>query len=81
VELWYFVADGRAETADTLRVYRGKKVLKTIRVPFDDTNPFLPYVATWRVPKKIRGKLRFCVTSVDRAGNKSNVSCAPLTIK
>jgi hypothetical protein len=56
-------------------------VLKTIHIPFDDTNPFLPYVATWRVPKKIRGKLRFCVNSVDRAGNKSNVSCAPLTIK
>lgn len=81
VDLWYFVADGRAETADTIRVYRGKKVLKTIRIAFDDTNPFLPYVATWRVPKKVRGKLRFCVSSVDRAGNKSNVSCAALTIK
>jgi hypothetical protein len=81
VDLWYFVADGRAETADTVRVYRGKKVLKTIRVPFDDTSPFLGYAATWRVPKKVRGNLRFCVSSVDRAGNKSNVSCAPLTIK
>jgi hypothetical protein len=33
------------------------------------------------VPKKTKGKLRFCVTSVDRAGNKSNASCAPLTIR
>jgi hypothetical protein len=81
VDLWYGVADGRAETADTLRVYRGAKLLKTIRVPFDDKNPFIGYVATWRVPKKVRGKLRLCVSSVDRAGNKSNVSCAPLTIK
>jgi hypothetical protein len=81
VDLWYYVADGRAETADLVRVYRGAKVLKTIRIAFADTNPFFGYVANWRVPKKVRGKLRFCVSSVDRAGNKSNVSCARLTIK
>lgn len=80
-ELYYFASDGRAETADAIVVYKGKKVVKRINYRLEDTNPFLPYVARWKVPKKTKGKLRFCVTSTDRAGNKSNTSCAPLTIK
>ena len=79
--LSYFVADGRGEAADTIRVYRGRTLLKTIRRALAGRNPFLSYSATWQVPKKVRGKLRFCVSSVDRAGNKSNLSCARLTIK
>jgi hypothetical protein len=80
-QLAYFASDGRGETADTIVVYRGKKVLKRISYRLEDTSPFLPYVARWLVPKKMRGKLRFCVFSRDRAGNKSNTSCAALTIK
>ncbi len=77
----YWAEDGRGETADTLRIYRGANVVKTIQYRLSDTNPFFRYTAAWQVPKKARGKYRFCVSSVDRAGNKSNVSCAPLTIK
>ncbi len=80
-ELYYFASDGRGETADTIVVSRGKKVLKRINFRLEDTNPFLPYFARWKVPKKVKGKLRFCVTSMDRAGNKSSASCAALTIK
>jgi hypothetical protein len=79
--LGYFAADGRGETADSLIVYRGRKVLKRINIKLADTIPFWSYTAGWIVPKKVRGKLRFCVSSKDRAGNKSNVSCAALTIK
>jgi hypothetical protein len=81
VHLSYVAADGRGKTADTIRVYRGRKVLKTIRFALDDTIPFLSYYARWKVPKKIHGKLRFCVQSADEAGNKSKTSCAPLTIR
>jgi hypothetical protein len=81
VSIDYFAADGRGETADTVVVYRGKKVLKRFNFPIADTSPFLIYSARWKVPKKTRGKLRFCVTSTDRAGNKSKTSCAALTIK
>jgi hypothetical protein len=80
-ELVYVAADGRGETAESIVVYKGKKVLKRINFRLADTNPFLPYFARWKVPKKVRGKLRFCVSSTDRAGNKSNTSCAALTIK
>lgn len=81
VALGYVAADGRGETSDTITVYKGKKVLKRISFPLADTSPFYPYVARWKVPKKTKGKLRFCVTSTDRAGNKSKQSCAALTIK
>jgi hypothetical protein len=80
-ELYYFASDGRAETSDAIVVYKGKKVLKRINFHLTDTNPFLPYVARWKVPKKTKGKLRFCVTSMDRAGNKSKTSCAALTVR
>ena len=80
-QLGYLAMDGRGETADSFVVYNGKKVVKRINLPLADTSPFLPYVVTWKVPKKIKGKLRFCVTSRDRAGNKSNTACAALTIK
>jgi hypothetical protein len=79
--LIYLAADGRGETSDSIVVYKGKKVLKRINYFLEDTSPFLPYVARWKVPKKTKGKLRFCVSSTDRAGNKSNTSCAQLTIK
>lgn len=80
-ELGYLAMDGRGETADSFVVYKGKKVVKRINLPLADTSPFLPYVVGWKVPKTVKGKLRFCVTSSDRAGNKSNTSCAALTIK
>jgi hypothetical protein len=77
----YEAADGRGSTADTIRVYRRSRVLKTFRFSLADTNPFFYYYAKWQVPKSVRGRLRFCVRSVDAAGNKSNLSCAPLVIR
>ena len=81
VRLPYFAADGRGETADTIQVYRGSKVIKKVAIRLSDTNPFFSYTVPWRVPKTVKGKLRFCVSSVDRAGNKSKRSCAALTIR
>ena len=43
--------------------------------------PFYVFDARWRVPRTVRGRLRFCVDSVDAARNKSNLSCAPLVIR
>jgi hypothetical protein len=79
--LGYFASDGRGETADSFVIYKGKKIVGRVNLPLADTSPFLAYLARWKVPKKVKGKLRFCVRSTDRAGNKSNNSCAALTIK
>jgi len=79
--LEYSAQDGRAATADTIRVYRGTHLLRTIQIALGDTNPFWTYDARWRVPHAIHGRLRFCVQSVDAAGNKSNLSCARLGVR
>jgi hypothetical protein len=81
VPLLYTAQDGRAVTADTIRVYRRNRLIKTIRIRLGDSNPFYAYYASWHVPRKVRGRLRFCVRSVDVAGNKSNQSCARLVIR
>jgi hypothetical protein len=80
-QLVYAAQDGRGVTADTIRVYRRSRLLKTIRISLGDASPFYSYYAPWRVPRKIHGRLRFCVRSRDAAGNKSNVSCARLVIR
>lgn len=80
-ELAYWVLDGRGRTAETIRIYRGSRVLKTIRVPLSDSNPFVTSQAAWRVPRYLRGRLRYSVRAVDAAGNRSKLSWARLVIR
>jgi hypothetical protein len=77
----YWVLDGRGRTADTIRIYRGVRLLKTIRRPLRDSNPFFVSHFTWRVPDKIRGRLRFSVRAVDAAGNASKLTWARLDVR
>ena len=79
--LTYRALDGRGKTADTIRIYRGKRLLKTIRRPLRDSNPFRLSHVAWRVPRTLRGHLRFSVRSADAAGNKSHVRWASLSIR
>ena len=81
VTLTYQTLDGRGKTADTIRIYRGKRLLKTIRRPLRDSNPFQLSHVAWRVPRTLRGRLRFSVRSADAAGNKSNLRWASLSIR
>jgi hypothetical protein len=78
--LAYAAQDGRGVTADTVRVYRRGRLLRTIRISLGKASPFYVYDAPWRVPRTVRGRIRFCVDSVDAAGNRSNRSCAALVI-
>jgi hypothetical protein len=79
--LTYQTLDGRGKTADTVRIYRGRRLLKTIRRPLRDSNPFKLSHVAWRVPRSLRGRLRFSVRSADAAGNESNLRRAPLSIR
>jgi hypothetical protein len=79
-KLGYWVLDGRGTTAETIRIYRRTRLLKTIRRPLADSNAFDVSHVVWRVPRTIRGRLRFSVRSVDAAGNESKVSWASLVI-
>ena len=79
--LTYWTLDGRGKTSDTIRIYRGKRLLKTIQRPLRDSNPFKLSHVGWRVPRSLRGRLRFSVRSADAAGNLSNVRWASLSIR
>jgi hypothetical protein len=81
VKLNYWVLDGRGRTAETVRVYRGSRLLKTIRVPLSDSNPFVISQVSWRIPRKLRGSLRYSVRSVDAAGNRSTLSWARIVVR
>jgi hypothetical protein len=79
-KLGYWVLDGRGATAETIRIYRRTRLLKTIRRRLADSNAFDLSHVVWRVPRAIRGRLRFSVRSVDAAGNKSKLSWARLVV-
>ena len=79
--LTYQALDGRGKTADTIRIYRGSRLLKTIRRALRDSNPFELSHVTWRVPATLRGRLRFSVRSTDAAGNRSNLGWAHLVVR
>jgi hypothetical protein len=79
--LKYWALDGRGRIGETIRIYRGVRLLKTIRVPLSDSNPFVTSHVTWRVPTDVHGALRYSVRSFDAAGNRSKPSWAPLVVR
>jgi hypothetical protein len=76
VRLGYWVLDGRGRIGETFRVYRGRRLLATIRRPVHDSQPFGFAYVDWRVPRGVRGPLRFTFRAVDAAGNRSTLSSA-----
>jgi hypothetical protein len=79
--LTYWTLDGRGRTAETIRVYRHRRVIATIRRPLGNTNPFDLTHVSRRVPRNVHGKLRFSVVSRDAAVNRSNVRWGQLTVR
>ena len=79
--LTYWTLDGRGRTADTIRIYRGARLLRTIRRPLRDSNPFLLSHVRWHVPRAVHGRLRFSVRSADAAGNTSPLRWARLAVR
>jgi hypothetical protein len=79
--LRYWTLDGRARTREVVRVFRGRRLLRTIRTPLRDSNPFHLSQLSWRVPQQVRGKLRFSVRSTDEAGNRSAPVSAALVVR
>jgi hypothetical protein len=74
VRLGYWVLDGRGAIGETFRVYRGRRLLATIRRPVRESKPFGFAYLDWRVPRGVRGPLRFTLRAVDAAGNRSTLS-------
>ncbi|HEY2074220.1 MAG TPA: hypothetical protein VGG88_11650 [Gaiellaceae bacterium] len=76
--LQYAVADDSGRAAVTVTVFAGKRVLGVIRRPLATVNPSAVYTAKWRRPAGAPAKLRYCVTAVDGAGNRSRPACIAL---
>jgi hypothetical protein len=79
--LSYWAQDGRGRTAEAVRIYRRNHLLKTIRTPLADSNPFDISEVSWRVPRQVRGRLRYSVRSVDATGNRSRLVWSPLLVR
>ena len=79
VQLRYRVVEAGGQSRETAAIYRGRRRLAAIAGRPHEVDPeALFYFLPWR--STARGKLRFCVTSTDAAGNRSQASCAPLHI-
>jgi len=71
---------GTARALTTIK--RGKAIVATPSTGFGPVAYGSVYYVGWHVPAKAaKGSYWFCVTAVDRAGNKSAPSCAPLAVK
>jgi hypothetical protein len=81
--LRYRVADDSGRSSGSAVVYRGSRRLAQVGTPLADHDAEALYnVIPWRVPTSLRpGKLRFCVSAADEAGNRSAASCAPLNVR
>jgi len=79
--LRYRVSDDSGQTRERLTVRRFGRRLATIRTKLGAADPMRRYFATWRVPRRVRRPLTFCVRAFDAAGNASSRDCARLTLR
>lgn len=79
--LRYSVFDESGQAREEVTVQRGRRVLATRKTVLGSRGATAIRTATWRVPKRAAGPLRFCVQAWDAAGNRSASSCARLTLR
>jgi hypothetical protein len=81
-KLNFRVQDDSGYTKESYVIYSGKKrIARTTSKAFASADATKTYYATWPVPKQVAKNLRFCVSAVDEAKNRSGTSCASLTIR
>jgi hypothetical protein len=81
-KLRFKIYDDQGVAKATTTIKRGTKVVGTAGTGYGPVAYGSVYYVGWHVPAKApKGTYWFCVTAVDRAGNKSAQSCAPLSLK
>ena len=78
--LRYTVYDDSGVSSDFIQVYRGRRLLAAGSTDFGPAQGGV-YFVRWRVPRKAKGGLKFCVRSSDESGNTSDRSCAPIKLR
>ncbi len=79
-ELQYSVWDDSGFTRERIQVFRGSRLLHVKSTSFAPSEPGVAYWAGWRVPRRLAGRVRFCVQAWDEAGNASPRDCARLRL-
>lgn len=79
--LRYTSSDDSGEAFEQITIFKGKKIVGRVTTVLGERDPDLIYIQKWPVKKTIYGKFQFCLIAIDEAGNKSNKSCAVLTVK
>jgi len=79
--LRYTVADDGGLTRERVRVFRGTRLVATLRTALAPSSAGAVYWTRWAVPRRLHGPLRFCVRAWDAAGNASPRRCARLTLR
>jgi hypothetical protein len=80
-KLQYWVLEGRGSARQVIRIFRGRRLLKTIWTPLAAVNPFGTTETAWHVPPGVHGTLRYAVRSFDAAGNASTIESAALVVR
>jgi predicted transcriptional regulator len=76
VRFGYWVLDGRGAIGETFSVYRGPRLLATIRRPVRETKPFgFAYFDLAGAVRRARA-VALTLRAVDAAGNRSTLSSA-----
>jgi len=83
VRLRYLLLDDSGRAAALLQVLNGSQhVVASFRVPLGDASRYAPRSVAWPLPDGLPGgKLTFCVSAADAAGNKSRPACGPLRLQ
>ncbi len=71
VGLRFQVSDDGGRTRELIQVYGGGKLVKTILTSTTESRPGVVYSFKWRVPRTIRGAVRFCVRAWTRPGTRA----------
>jgi uncharacterized repeat protein (TIGR01451 family) len=81
-KLRFKIYDDQGVAKATTTIKRGSTVVGTAGTGYGPVAYGSTYYVGWHVPAKaVKGNYWFCVVAVDRAGNKSAQSCAPLALK
>jgi hypothetical protein len=80
VKLYSQASDNSGEIRLVDVVKKGARKIASLSTGFAATKAGSTYYLVWKAPASVLGMLQHCVQAFDHAGNKSKVSCAPVTI-
>jgi hypothetical protein len=83
IRLRFTVSDDTGEARETLRIYSGSRIIKTLALGFAPAGNANTRAAIWRAPQTQTGhpQRRFCVKAWDRGNHASLSACAAIELR